>query len=90
MADISTDYTKHFEHLPNMKLDPPLSKATYSYASIHFTYGWSQESNPLPWYYAMLYQLSYKGPQISCRIKKYVQFGNLVVHQQFLFCSVHH
>lgn len=23
MADISTDYTKHLEHLPNMELDPP-------------------------------------------------------------------
>ena len=24
MADISTDYTKHLEQLPNMELDPPL------------------------------------------------------------------
>lgn len=26
-----------------------LSKATYSDACIHFTYGWSQDSNPQSW-----------------------------------------
>lgn len=28
-----------------------LSKATYSHVCIHSTYGWSRESNPLPWHY---------------------------------------